>query len=169
MDKLIIIGTIIKPQGIKGEVKIKPFTDDAMRFNRLKNVIIDNTKHEIESIRINGNDVFIKFIKINDRNTAETYRNKDVFLPENKLGKPKDGRYLIKDLIGCNVYVADKLLGNLVDILQNGAADVYVVNDTNNKSIMFPAVKDLMLEVKVEEKIIIIDGKRLDEVAVYED
>lgn len=169
MSNLIIIGTITKPQGIKGEVKIIPYTDNAMRFNNLKSVYIDDVSHEIESVRVNGSDVYIKFSKISDRNAAEKMRGKDLSILREEAAKPPKGRHLIIDLIGCKVYSSDNYIGVLVNIIQSGAADVYEVQTLNGKLLMFPALKDLILNIDIDDKTITIDPVRLEEVAVYED
>lgn len=169
MDNLIIIGTIVKPQGIKGEVKVVPYTDDVMRFTKLEYVYIDTVKYTIENLRINGRDVFIKLLDVNDRNTSETLRGKQVLIPKDLSAKPSAGRYLITDLYDCKIICEGNILGILVEILQYGAADVYVVKTDNNKTLMFPALKDLIMNVDIKNKIIEVAKKRLDEVAVYED
>ena len=95
MNELIVIGTIVKPQGIKGEVKIIPYTDDLTRFYALKSVYIDNGAHTVEKVRTGNNEVFIKFKEIPDRNTAESYRGKDISILRSMIDLP-EGRYLMK-------------------------------------------------------------------------
>lgn len=168
MDKLIIIGTITKPQGIKGEVKIMPFTDDVMRFDQLKEVNIDNDIYLIEDVRISCQDLYLKFKGINDRNDAEKLRNKNIEIPKKLLKEPDVGRYYIIDLIGCNVIVDGVPIGKLDNVLQNGAADVYVVKNLSGNTIMFPALSDLILDINITEKTIKLDSKRFQEVVVYE-
>lgn len=169
MDKLILIGVIVKPQGIKGEVKVQPYIDDAVRFNTLKKVFIDNSEYMIEKVRISGNDLFLKFYGINDRNTSEIYRNKEIMLPRSSLDQPEEGRHLICDLIDSKVVAGGEEIGILTDILQHGAADVYVVTSKDGVTVMFPALKDLITEINIAGKRITLDSKRFQEVAVYED
>lgn len=170
MNELIVIGIIVKPQGIKGEVKIKPFTDDVRRFCTIKRFYIGEKEFFVEKARSNKDDVFIKFDKINDRNEAELFRKKNLLIPKDEIEKPKGDKYLILDLINSSIYVKDNCIGTLSEILQNGSADVYVVKQENSKkTIMFPALKDLILDIDIENRKITLDEKRFNEVAVYED
>jgi len=169
MDKPIILGKIVKPQGIKGEVKVLPYTEDVMRFNALKVVLVDNIRHTIDNVRISGYDLYVKFREINDRNIAETYRGKEISVMRSVLSAPPEGRYLISDMLGCRILIDGEIKGVLEDILQNGSADVYVVMTKDNKTLMFPALKDLILKVDIDNKVIELDKKRFLEVAVYED
>lgn len=166
MEK-IIIGSVAKAQGLKGEVKIQPLTDNLDRFSELKSLFIDDMEYEIEYAKELVNGLFVKFCQVSDRTQAESLRGKKLTIPRQKAIALEEGRYFIVDLIGCDVYVGDNLCGKLKEILQNGSADVYVVK--GEKSFMFPALKDVLLSVDIENKIIKLDAKRFEEIVVYED
>ena len=79
----------------------------------------------------------------------------------------KDTHYVF-DLIGCEIHDENGAkLGKVTDILQNGAADVYVVK--GEKNFMMPAIKKVLMSVDTQSKVIVISSKTLAEVAVYED
>lgn len=164
----LVIGKIVKAQGIKGEVKIVPITDDAMRFNSLKKAFIDGREYSVEYARVDGADkVILKLDGVNTRNEAELFQNKFLSVAREDAAPLEQGAYYIVDLLGCAVYVGDKPLGTLVDILQNSKVDVYAVSD-GKKQILFPALKDLLVSVDVENKKIVLDVKRFGEVAVVD-
>lgn len=75
MYDFITIGQIVKAVGIRGEIKIKPITDDPARFRRLKIVYIKSKPYKIESCRFDGDYVVFKLSGISDRNAAEELRN----------------------------------------------------------------------------------------------
>ena len=79
MKQLLEIGQIVNTYGIKGFVKVNPYTDDITRFEQLETVYIDTKKdleeHTIEEVKYVKNMVLLKFKDINDINTAEKYRN----------------------------------------------------------------------------------------------
>ena len=103
MDRLTI-GYISKAQGVKGEVKISPLTDDAGRFKKLKNVYLDGKAYAVKSVRILPNGIFMTFEGISDRNGAELLRDKEIQVDrKDAVSLPKD-RYFIVDVVGCEVY-----------------------------------------------------------------
>ena len=106
---------------------------------------------------------------VKDRGDAELLRGADIYITRDELPELEEDQYLIIDLIGTEVYTnAGDFIGVLKEILQHGSADVYVVKKPN-KSLMFPAIKDLILDIDLDKNKIIVDKKRFGEVAVYED
>ena len=74
----LTVGKIAKPQGVGGELKISPLTDDVNRFKNLKTVYLDGKSYNVSKARISPNGVFLTLEGVNDRNTAELLRNKDI-------------------------------------------------------------------------------------------
>ena len=164
----LCVGKIVRPQGVKGEVKVEPYTDDAARFEQLKTCFIEQSEAAVESVRLDNGSVYIKFSGINDRNAAESLRNSMVYVDRADAVPLEEGRYFIADLIGCGVFSdGGERLGTLEDVLQNGAADVYVVK--GERDFMVPALKRLLTEVDVENRRIVLDSQALSETAVYGD
>ncbi len=172
MQEYLIIGQIVKPQGVKGELKVKVLSEDINRFDDVENVYIKNDQHyELLSIieaKTRGEFAYIKINNVNDMNTAEKYRNMFLYVDRENAIELEPDRYFICDLEGVTVYTdSGKNIGILNEILQTGSADVYCV--VGEKKIMFPALKKLILEVDLHDRKIIISEQILDEVAVYED
>lgn len=164
----LIIGKIVKAQGIKGEVKVVPITDNVLRFNTLKSVFIDdNRKLNVQSVRIDGEVVYVKFVGVDTRNDAELLGGKFLSVDRDNATPLQENRYFIVDLLGCVVKCKKKIFGTLIDVLQHGAADVYVLSD-NGKTVMFPALKDVLINVDVDKKTIEVDERRFEEIAVYD-
>lgn len=164
---MITIGVIVKAQGIKGEVKIYPLTDNTDRFANLEKVYIKGKEYGIECVKELVNGLFIKFSGVNDRNRAEALKGANVEIERKDAVKPEEGRYLIVDVIGSKVVADGVELGKLTDILQHGSADVYCVS--GDKPFMFPALKDVIIDIDTDNKVITLEYERLQEVAVYED
>lgn len=164
---MIKIGKILKPQGVKGELKIEPITDDPARFKKLKTVIIGDTRYEVLSARVSPDAVFLNLVGV-DRDVAESMRQKFVEIDREQTVKLPPDRNFIVDVIGCKIVAGDTEIGIVTDVLQNGAADVYVVQN-GKLQLMFPALKRVVLSVDVENKLISVDEKAFSEVAVYED
>lgn len=169
MSEQILIGQISKPQGIKGELKLKLFTDDITRFMELKEIIIDNEKQEILGKRAIAGDVYIYLKGVYDRNKAETLRNKEIYVLKEWLPKLDEDNYYIYEIIGCDVVTENGTKqGTVKDILQYGSADVYVLK-TENKDRMFPFLDKVVKEVDIENKKIIVYEDKFNEVVVDED
>ena len=160
------IGRIVNTFGIKGIVKVKPFTDDIKRFDNLKTVYIEknNTQkeYEIEEVKYHKDMVLIKFKGVDTVEQAELLRNAYLTISRDSAEKLEEGRYYIVDMLGLEVYTdEDKLLGKVDDIYNTGSSDIYVVKDEKGKQILLPAIKEVIKKVDLEnQKIIvhIIDG-----------
>lgn len=168
-ENYISIGRILRPQGIKGEVKIEPFTDDNRRFETLKSVDINGQSFEVSSVAVRQNGVFLSFKGVADRNAAEELRGKELSVLRTQAVKlPKD-RYFIADLIGCTVVDnLGEVIGILSQIWQHGAADVYEIA-LKKGNIMFPALKSVLENVDILNKQIIVNRTAFEQVAVYND
>lgn len=151
---MILIGKIIGVHGIKGELKVIPYTDNPERFRLLKSVYIKTENNlvflNILNYRYHKNLVLLTLENIEDRNIAEKYRNSEIYIDKDLRLKLPDNRFYIDELIGLNVYENDIYLGNIIDVLQPGANDVYVINRNNNKKGYIPAIKQVVLKVDLK-------------------
>ncbi len=169
MEQTLKIGLIVKPQGIKGELKVQPLTDDINRFNKLKEVIIDDKTYHVQKAIIGGGTVFIFLSEITDRNVAETFRGKFINVTRENAIPLEEGRYFIADIIGCTV-VTDtaKTVGKVTDVF-SARTDIFTVKTPENRVMRFPFLKDLIVSVDIANQVITLKEKRLGEVSVYED
>lgn len=168
MDDRIVIGEILKPQGIKGELKIKPITDDANRFEDLKEVYIEGEIKKVVAVRVAPDFVYLALGGIADRNTAELYRGKSLEVDRENAVELQEGRYFIVDVLGSELCDNNGVDIGIVTDIRQAARDIYTVKTTDGKVMMFPLLKELLIELDVKNKKITVDGKRLKEVAVYE-
>lgn len=166
MDK-IVIGKVIKPQGIKGEIKVDILPQDKALASKLKEIYLDNKCYKVVSVKNLVNGMFFKLDGVDDRNQAELLRGMQVTFEREKMPKLEQGRYLVSDIIGMEVIVCDSVVGTVADILQYGAADVYVVK--GDKNFMFPCLKTVLAKVDVENKKLYLNKEILEQIAVYED
>ena len=167
MDRYTV-GIIARPHGVRGAVKVNPLTDDVSRFKDLKKVFIDNKEFTITNTQVSKTEVYLTFENISDRDKAEALKNKEIQVNKEDAVKLPEDSYFIVDIVGCEVFVDNNSIGSVVDVLQYGAADVYVI-EKKNKQIMVPAIKALLENVDTENKKIILNPKVFKEVAVYED
>ena len=155
MEDLLQIGVITTTHGVRGEVKVFPTTDDPMRFKKLNQVILDTGKEHIElevaGARFFKNLVILKFKGIDNINDVEQYRQKSLYVTRENAVPLGENEYFIADLIGLKV-VSDEgeELGELSDVLQTGANDVYVVSKENTPDLLIPAIRDCIKQVDIE-------------------
>lgn len=156
MEDLLQVGVITTTHGVRGEVKVFPTTDDPARFKKLKNVILDTGKEkidlEIAGVKFFKNMVILKFKGMDDINDVEKYRKKSLFVTRENAVKLKKDEYFIADLIGLKVQTDEgEELGEISDVLQTGANDVYVIRQKNGEELLLPAIRDCVKEVAIEE------------------
>ncbi len=157
MEQFLRVGVISATHGIKGEVKVFPTTDDPARFRALKTVLLDTGKEhkalEITGVKFFKNKVILKFKGFDNINDIEKYKGMDLLIPREDAVPLEENENFIADLIDMTV-VTDRgeILGTLVDVLETGANDVYVIETEEKKEILLPAIKDCILDVNVEKK-----------------
>lgn len=155
------IGQIVNTFGIKGMIKVKPFTDDIKRFDDLEKVYVEknNTKveYEIEEVKYHKDMVLIKFKSVDTVEQAEKLRNSYLKVSRDSVEDLEEDRYYIVDLIGIEVYTDENiLLGKLEDIFNTGSNDIYVVKNELGKQILLPAISDVIKQIDMENKKMIV-------------
>ena len=167
MEKYLRVGVITSPHGVRGEVKVYPTTDDAMRFKKLDHVILDLGRGESRELKIRQvkffkNMVILKFKEFNNINEIEKYKGKDLLIRRDQAVKLAPNENFITDLIGLKVVTDEgKEFGTLTDVLQTGANDVYVIESLEGKEYLFPAIPQCILDVNLENQMVtvhILDG-----------
>lgn len=156
MEDFFKVGVITSPHGIRGEVKVFPTTDDPARFKKLKEVFLDTGKERIvlhiAQVKLFKQFVILKFREYDSINEVENLRKKELWISRSQAVPLQKDEYFIADLIGVSVELEDgRMLGVLKDVIQTGANDVYVVECTDGREVMIPAIKDCILSVDVEE------------------
>lgn len=159
MKEYIKVGKIVNTHGIRGTVKVISLTDELERFDELDYVYteLDGTKRKIISVSYRKGMVFLNLEGINDMNFAEQLKDTYISIDENQLRKLPENTYYIFELEGLDVFSTDDVyIGKVKQVFETGANDVYeVINGKNTYYI--PAIKDVVKEVSLEDKKIIIN------------
>lgn len=151
-------GKIVTIHGIKGEVKIMPYCDSAELFCEFDRFFLgkNHTEIGVERSRVQKNMVIAKLEGIDTPEEAEKLRNKILFMHRDDL-ELDDGTYFIQDLIGVEAKDADSgfVYGKIVDVMQTGANDVYVVKG-EEKEYLIPAIADVVVSTDIDSNIMLI-------------
>ena len=165
MEEKLTIATVLKPQGIRGEVKIKVFLDDGEDIKSFKRVFVGGEEYALLSVRAQGEFAYVALRGIADRNAAELLRNKDIEVYRSELPEPPEGRYYIADLIGCEVVTAaGEVIGEVISVTP-AKTDIYTLQ-TPKGELSFAAADGVIESVDVQNKKIIVNKKRFKEVSV---
>lgn len=158
MSDYIVIGKIDRAHGIKGEAIITSYSDFPERFEHDNIVYVssrNNQKQElkIEKSRVHHNRFIIKFYNIDTRNEAEQLRGLTLEILSEQIASLPEGRYWHHDIVGLDVYTDDNgFLGTISEVLENPANDIYVVKTPDKKEILLPAIKDVILNIDLDNK-----------------
>ncbi len=154
MEQLLQVGVISSTHGVRGEVKVFPTTDDPQRFKSLKNVILDTGKEqiplEIQGVKFFKQFVILKFKGIDNINDIERYKRRSLFVTREDAVELEEDEYYIADLIGMDVITDEGEEGKLVDVIETGANEVYVVEFDKYGEVLIPAIHDCILDVDIE-------------------
>ena len=153
----IKLGKITAPQGIKGEVRVYPYTDELTRFSEIGSVLLDGKKCRLQSVRYMKNMAVLKIEGIDDRNAAEAARNKELLLAREDLWDQPEDTYFIQDIIGSSVFTEPgDPVGTLKDILSRPAQDLYEIEKPDGSTFLLPAVKEFIKHVDPDKKTITV-------------
>ena len=157
-EDLINIGKIVGTYGYQGMVRIMPLTDFPERFKKLKTVILwkngKGSKVMVEAARSYKESYLLKLQGIDSMEAAKDYCNALLKIDESQLYPLPADHYYHFQLQGLSVYDEEKgFLGELGEVLETGANDVYVVQSPEYGEILLPAIKDVIREVNLEKKI----------------
>lgn len=169
----LLLGEIVRPQGIRGEVKVKHYTNSSDRFYDLETVYLSQneayTPIAVTSVRVQGEDVYLTLEGVSDRNAAEKLRGVSLWIDRANACELGEDEVFIADILGARaVDTQGHSLGVLREVLTPGGVDVFVF-DTQTGTLMVPALKTVLKTIDADQGLIVLDETRLEEVALYED
>ena len=163
-DKLNV-AIVLKPQGIRGEVKVKALCDSAEDLKGLKRVFIDGVEYGVLGVRAQGETGYISLKGIFDRNAAEHLRGKDIFALRDDMPPLPEDRCYIADWTGCAVVASSgEEIGEVVSVTP-ARTDIYTITTTKGE-VSFAAAEGVIEEIDVQSKKITVNEKRFKEVSV---
>ncbi len=172
MKDYTIIGKILKPQALKGEVRVAPITRDAMQYLTYKYLYIgdEHKKVDIQDCRLQDGFVVVKFEGIDSANQAEELRNQLLYVDKTQLAVLDSGEYYIDDLIGCDVVsnLDNEHFGTVTAVDEYSQINT-ITMQKDDKEYLFPFLEKVVDDVDIDKKVIYVDKDKLMEVLVDED
>ena len=155
MRDFLRVGQITNTHGVRGEVKVLPLTDDMRRFDDLEYVYIKGKKVNIENVKYLKDKVILKLEGIDSMNDAEKLKPTYVEIKRDQAIELSEDTYFITDLLECVVVdTEDFEYGTIKEVIKTPNNDVYWVR--GKKEILVPVLKDIVLEINIEEKKVVI-------------
>ena len=173
LSEYLMIGEITKPQGVRGEVKVRPCTCDVERFEGLETVYVERDGSyaplRITVNRLGADAVFMNVAGVADRDAAEALRGTKLYIDRAHAVVLDEDTNFLADLIGLRGVADDgRDLGKLTDVLQPGGNDVSVFKGPLGE-VLVPALKSVVSKVDLQKGEMLLDGARLNEVAVFDE
>lgn len=160
----LAIGFLRRPHGVQGEIIMDLHTDFPDRIRSGRRVLVGE-KHQplvIDTVRPHQDGLLISFRGVDTPEDAAKYRNQWVSVKASDVPPLPEGQYYQYELIGMDV-VEDggRHLGKLVEIIETGANDVYLVRDESAKEILLPVIPSVILNRDMQHRILtvhLLDG-----------
>ena len=173
MQDYLLIGEITKPQGVQGELKVRPITCDPWRFEDMDYAYIKEgesyRKVEIKVRKVNEDAVYLRMEGVLTRNDAEEVRGTMLYIDRAHAVELDEDTTFICDLMGLKGVLTDgSEIGKIIDVMQPGGNDVYVFKGKKGE-VLVPALKSVVVKVDLNEGIMLLDADRMAEVAVYDE
>ena len=158
MDKEIVIGKIVAPHGVRGDIRIMPLTDRPEQFLDLSYLLLEDGRQlTVKAARFHKRMVLVSTKEITTMNDAELLRDKKILIRAEDLPPLEEGRFYVADLIGLPVFDEEgKHLGTFKDSITTGSNDVYIVAVPGGKDLLIPALKIYVREINLQEKRIVV-------------
>ncbi len=152
MEEWIVVGTIYRTHGLRGDVKVYPLTDSPRRFLDLTDVVLEDRRGgrsdaTIDRVRFQKDRVILHFQGKNSADMVAPYLQAQILVHRSQAVPLPEGRFYFADIIGLSVYTeAGECLGEVTDILETGSNEVYVVS-RGDKEILIPAIREVIRKV----------------------
>ena len=173
MQEYLLIGEITKPQGVQGELKLRPITCDPWRFEDMDYAYIQEGENyrrvAIQVRKVNEDAVYLRMEGVATRNDAELVRGTRLYIDRAHAVELDEDSTFICDLMGLKGVLTDgSEIGKIIDVMQPGGNDVYVFKGKKGE-VLVPALKSVVVKVDLQAGEMLLDADRMAEVAVYDE
>lgn len=161
--KYLIVGEILRPHGVRGELRMRILTDYPERLHKHTSVYMGKNpkkkpkKYELKHVRMHKAYALLTFSGISDRNQAEALRGLKVMIDVNDAIPLEDDEIYLFQLIGMHVHDESGTdLGTIKEVIETGANDVYVINSETYGELLIPITQETLLDTNTETRIVLV-------------
>lgn len=155
--RYLLLGEILRPHGVRGEIKMRLLTDYPERLKTLERVFLarsanapDPRAYQIESVRPHQAYALIRLVEVPDRDAADRLRGMLVMVDIENAVPLEEGEFYLYQLLGLQVQTVEgELLGKMAEVLETGANDVYVVRGERYGEILIPATSHTIISTDI--------------------
>ena len=155
---ILEVGKIVNTHGLRGEVKVVPWTDYPEVFEDIKNVSLKSGDiFKINGVKYQKNNIILKLNGVDKIEDAEKLKNNILYAKKEELGELPESVYYVADLIGLIVKTDEgEVLGAISDVINTGANDIYEVKREDKKPLLIPVIDDVVLDVSLEKREVLV-------------
>jgi len=152
---MYLVGKVLKPRGLRGEVKAEIVTSFPEHFKKLKTLLVKTDKasqtYTLSQAKLSNGYVYLTFKNIHSVEEASLLRNAELYIEQEQLTELSETEYYIHDLVGIEVFDENEhRIGELIDVESYPSSDVYIVKAPDGKCHMIPAIKDVIKQVDIK-------------------
>jgi 16S rRNA processing protein RimM len=155
----LVLGKLRRPHGVQGEIPLELYTSmlELLEPGRIVYISEDHHPHKIGGTRWKQDLLLLKFEGLNDRTAVSELTNDLVFIKTSELPDLTEDEFYLHEIIGLDVYEVDgSYLGVIIEILETGANDVYLIKDDNGHEVLIPAIEEMVLDLNLDEQKMIV-------------
>jgi 16S rRNA processing protein RimM len=165
-SRFLVVGKIVGSHGVKGNLKIRSYTESETVFKPGKSILVIQAGHiektyPIQWAKPHGRSMLVSLKGIENRDTADSLVGAGVFIERSALPELEEGSYYWVDIIGLSVVSTDdRYIGRIESIMPTGGNDVYVVKNhdkNDHQEILIPAIESVVLNIDFKNKIMRVD------------
>lgn len=162
--RYLLLGEILRPHGVRGELRMRILTDYPERINKLKTVYVgtdtesaDIREYHVQHMRMNQNYGLLKLAELDDRDQADLLRALYVMIPIEKAVPLEEGEFYLYQIIGLSVQTAEgQVIGTIREVLETGANDVYVVESQQYGEVLIPVTEEIIIKTDIQAQVVTI-------------
>ena len=159
--KFLVIGEVLRPHGVRGEVRMRVFSDNPERLAELEWVYVGKSPNDpalhrrvLNGLRFNKKYALLRLEGCSSRDEAEALRAAKVMISIDQAAPLDDGEYYLFQLLGMTVVTEDFAVGTVKEVLQTGANDVYIVESDAYGEVLIPAHAETIVNIDFDTGLI---------------
>jgi 16S rRNA processing protein RimM len=162
--RYLLLGEILRPHGVRGELRMRILTDYPERINKLKIIYIgsdidatDIREYHLEHMRMNQDYGLLKLAGLDDRDEADLLRALFVMIPIENAIPLEEGEFYLYQIIGLSVQTTEgQVIGTIREVLETGANDVYVVDSPQYGEVLIPVTEETIVKTDIQAQVVTI-------------